>query len=272
MIQVIRGPEDAAELQASLDKMCEWADMWGMSFNVAKCKIMHVGARNPNHIYTMNGIQLTRSESERDIGVTVSSNLKPAQQCRKAAGTAVAVLGQITRAYHYRDRHIYLNLYKQYVRPHLEFAVPAWAPWTQADVQCLEHVQERAVKAISGLKGTTYEEKLVEVGLPSLKDRRTEFDMVQTFKLVNNVDTDNSDKWFERSDNRRLTRNGGGTDNLVVKRSRHEFRKNFFTVRVIEGWNRLPNAVKEAWTVHGFKSLYRRHNRDVVAPAPPSRT
>ena len=76
---------------------------------------------------------------ERDIGVTVSCNLKPSQQCKKAAQTASVVLGQITRAFH--NRKVFLNLHKQYVRPHLEFSVTAWAPWTQEDMETLEKVK-----------------------------------------------------------------------------------------------------------------------------------
>jgi hypothetical protein len=64
----------------------------------------------------------TTSE-ERDIGVTVCSNLKQGAQCRKAARTAAAVLGQVSRVFHYRDRFTFVKLYKQYVRPHLEFAI-----------------------------------------------------------------------------------------------------------------------------------------------------
>ena len=40
----------------------------------------------------------------------------------------------------------------------------AWAPWTKADIDCLEIVQKRAVRAISGLKEASFEEKLREVG------------------------------------------------------------------------------------------------------------
>ncbi len=75
--------------------------------------------------------------------MTVSSNLRPGAQCAKAARKASAVLGQISRAFHFRDRHTFLNLYKQYVRPHLEFAVQAWSPWTQQDKELLEKVQKR---------------------------------------------------------------------------------------------------------------------------------
>ena len=40
-------------------------------------------------------------------------------------------------AFHYRDRWTFVRLYKLYVRPHLEFAAPAWSPWTIQDKECL---------------------------------------------------------------------------------------------------------------------------------------
>ena len=72
--------------------------------------------------------------------------------------------GQILQAFHYRDRHVYISLHKQYVRPHLEFAVAAWSPWTKAAIDCLEKVQ---VKAVSRLRGRSYEERTAELGLPT---------------------------------------------------------------------------------------------------------
>jgi hypothetical protein len=58
----------------------------------------------------------------------ISENLNPTAQCAKAAKTAQGVLGQFTRAFHYRDRHVFMRLYKQYLRPHLEFSTQAWSP------------------------------------------------------------------------------------------------------------------------------------------------
>jgi hypothetical protein len=129
---------DRDELQEALNQLCTWADTWGMQFNVAKCTVMHMGHKNPKHVYQMNGQELEVTAEERDIGVMVADNLKPSAQCAKAARTAQSVLGQLTRAFHYRDRHIFIRLYKQYVRPHLEFSTQAWAPWTEADKSCLE--------------------------------------------------------------------------------------------------------------------------------------
>jgi hypothetical protein len=80
-----------------------------MEFNVKKCKVMHIGFNNPAQGYTMDGQQLGVTEEERDIGVSVSRNLKPSAQCAKAAKTAQTVLSQVSRAFHYRDRHIFLR-------------------------------------------------------------------------------------------------------------------------------------------------------------------
>jgi hypothetical protein len=57
-----------------------------MVFNVGKCKVMHMGHHNPAFNYTMNGqILLEETKEERDIGVIVSSNMKPTAQCLRAA-------------------------------------------------------------------------------------------------------------------------------------------------------------------------------------------
>ena len=60
------------------------------------------------------------------------------------------VLGQISRAFHYRFRHICMNsihlTVPTYVRTHLELSTQAWAPWTEEDKNLQEKVPQRAVK------------------------------------------------------------------------------------------------------------------------------
>ena len=112
---VIVDQSDIDNLQKCLDDLVEWAEVWGMEFNVDKCKVMHIGRTNPRAAYSMNGVVLKTTESERDIGVKVQSNLRPSLQCSEAAQRANAVLGQITRSFHYRDRRTFVKLYIQYV-------------------------------------------------------------------------------------------------------------------------------------------------------------
>ena len=56
-----------------------------------------------------------------------------------------------------------------------------------------------------------YEEKLKELALPSLQDRRLETDMVQTFQMVVRIDSEEGEQlWFERANSRRTTRYTAG--------------------------------------------------------------
>ncbi len=233
--QVIRSEADRDRLQDCLDRMTAWAETWGMAFNTNKCKVMHVGRGNPGYEYTMEGARLSDTKEERDIGVTVSSNLRPGAQCSKAARTAAAVLSQISRAFHYRDRNTFVNLYKQYIRPHLEFAVQVWSPWTQQDIETLEKVQKRAVGMVSGLKGVSYEEKLVELDLTTLKERRHQADMAQVYKIIIGKDNLERDCWFKMAaDGAVRTRQAAGLMNVVKPRTRLEVQTNFFSVRTAD--------------------------------------
>jgi hypothetical protein len=60
--KIITSIEDKDRLQEALDCLCDWADNWGMSFNLAKCKVMHVGVNNPAYEYTMRGVKLGTTE------------------------------------------------------------------------------------------------------------------------------------------------------------------------------------------------------------------
>ena len=42
---------DVMALQESIDKLLVWADNWSMKFNVAKCKVLHVGRTNLKHVH-----------------------------------------------------------------------------------------------------------------------------------------------------------------------------------------------------------------------------
>ena len=167
-----------------------------------------------------------------------------------------------TRAFMCRDRKVFLLLYKQFVRCHLEFAIPAWSPWLVQDIEILEWVQKRAVNFIVGLSGRTYEDKLRELKITSLAERRKKFDMVQTFKILNGHDRVDSSIWFKTvGDNaNRLTRNTAYRNNLVATRSRTDIRKNFFSNRVVNLWNSLPTDVKDARTVKLFKARLEKIN------------
>ena len=136
-------------------------------------------------------------------------------------------------------RFKFVNLYKIYVRPHLEFCTSAWSPWTESDLNTLEQVQKRAIRMISGLHSESYEEKLKELDLLSLKERRERADMIQTFKILQGFSDVNPSTWFSR-----------------IQISRTNVRSNFYSVRVPRKGNSIPSVIKESATVSIFKRRY----------------
>jgi hypothetical protein len=254
----IHGEKDCENLQEAFDRLLQWADRWGMEFNRQKCKVMHFGNNNGKHIYRMGDHVLEQTEEEKDVGVMVSNNLKPSKHCTKAARTASTVLGQISRAFKYRDKKIFPALYTRYVRPHLEFASPAWSPWLLKDIDILERVQKRAVGMVNGLGGLSYEEKLEALNMETLADRREYADLLLIYKVLNGICTVKKNKWvvmLTRPD--QVTR--AASDPLKLRKpfARTDIQKNYFTVRICDLWNRLPISIRAAKTVRKFKTTYR---------------
>ena len=58
----------------------DWTKKWQMSFNTKKCRVMHVGRTNHRYKYSMEGQTLDTVDSEKDLGIMISSDLKSSNQ------------------------------------------------------------------------------------------------------------------------------------------------------------------------------------------------
>jgi hypothetical protein len=120
-------------------------------------------------------------------------------------------------------------------------------------------VQEKAIRQIGGLKGKTYTERCRELDLETLAKRRFMQDMSQTFKIVKNIDKTDRDKVFlQQRDERACTRARANPWNIKKKFANTETRLNSFGLRVVDGWNSLPNEIKEVERLSVFKKKLRK--------------
>ncbi|CAM5077298.1 unnamed protein product, partial [Eretmochelys imbricata] len=161
--------EGRDRVQRDLDKLEDRAKRNLMRFNKDKCRVLHLGRKNPMHRYRLGTEWLGSSSAEKDPGVTVDEKLDMSQRCALVAKKASGILGSISRVIASRSRDVIIPLYLTLVKPHLEYCVQFWAPHHKKNVEKLERVQQRATKMIKGLEHMTYEEMLRELGLFHLR-------------------------------------------------------------------------------------------------------
>ena len=252
------------QIQKDLDNLVEWADKWQMRFNAEKCHVLHLGFNNANQDYHMknhNSSDRTRLKAtmeEKDLGVLVDNELSFTKHIATQVSKANRIVGQIRRSFSYLDKDIMRQLFIAFVRPHLEFSNVVWSPHHRKYIDMIERVQRRATKCVPGLKNKTYEERLAEMKLPSLRFRRKRGDLIELYKYTHGLYSVN-ESLIHYSE---IGHTRGHNLKLKKRSCKLDIRKFFFTFRTVNTWNDLPEEIVNSPSVNTFKTRtdnYFRH-------------
>ena len=252
----IRNKEDAAALQADIDTLEEWSDIWLLRFNPMKCHVLSLG-RIEDTKYTMRykvyNNEMEHVFEEKDLGVTVDSQLSFEDHIANKVRIANAMVGLIRRSFSYLSCYLFRKLYLALVRPHLEYAQVVWAPHSKKLINILENVQIRATKLVDGFGSLEYTERLRKLNIPTLVHRRARGAMIELYKHFNVYSRETLSESFQprqrntRSHDRQL-------HERVPKDGVRGLQSNSFYYRYTKTWNNLPAHVVTEENLNSFKN------------------
>ena len=178
---------DSMALQQDLNNLEVWSSKNSIQYNPSKCKILTVTRkRNPiTFSYKLTSNDLVRCDEERDLGITITYNLKWDSHITKIRSTANKCLGLLKRTcYDLPDTRVRRALYLSLVKSNLSYGSQVWSPETATLKKIIEGVQRRASLWILRLKrgDLTYVDRLKKLDLLPLSYDREIKDLIFYYK------------------------------------------------------------------------------------------
>ena len=244
-----------SQVQYDIDSLSAWAEDSGMTFNVSKCFQVSFGL--PPHkdhlLYNVNGDTLSHilNSSFNDLGLTVSSPLTFNNHVNEVTNKAFQRLGLINKIFVNKTQACIVQLYKSFVRPLVEYSSIVWCPYTDMNIAKVERIQKRMTKMFPSLRHLPYRDRLESLGLLSLRARRLRFQLIYAFKMYQRKSDNCFLDFFTFS---KASNTRGHCAKLIHEHNNRNYRSNFFTVSVVNIWNKLQPSAITAPSLTIFKS------------------
>ena len=125
----------------------------------------------PSWTYNLGENIISIAKEEKDLGVVMQDNLSLEKHKNRIFGDTFMMLRNIRMAFHFPDKDM-RKIITTMIRPKLEYAKVIWSPHKKKHVLKLERIQRIATKIVPELENLPYEERLKEMHLTKLKERK----------------------------------------------------------------------------------------------------
>ena len=191
---------------------------------------------------------------KKDLGVHIDPELNFNEHINKQTKKACRLSGMIMRTFVNKTQSIMIPLNKALIRPVVEYGNPVWCPYLRKDIDQIEKIQRNFTKNIIGMKDLDYVERLRLLKLPSLEYRRIRGDMIEVYKILNNLYDSITTNSLLTLDINSTTR---GHNFKLQKGSFNTTKyKYFFSNRVVNLWNKLSDKIVNAPSLNVFKNNF----------------
>ena len=237
--------------ESDLTSLFNWAESVHLSLALNKTVLLHLGNNNPHRKYLISGTPLESVNRIKDLGVLITDDLDFEQHCRNLAHKGHFIANSIFSAFQTRSTEFLTQMFKTYVRPTLEYATEVWSPIEIGDIDLIERVQRRFTKRIPSVRHLPYPERLRELDLVSLEERRIKADLIQMFKMSKGMSFLKFDDLFERVSERARLRY---PNRVRPQPARNRIRKQCFSVRTVHPWNHLDSELSSSTKLSTFRN------------------
>jgi hypothetical protein len=176
-------------LQHSLDRLYSWADSWQLAINISKCCVVSTcfnKAVSCNKYYLDRNL-IPSTTYTLDLGITITNDLSCHTHIKNIVSKTLQRNNTFFRGFVSRNLNICRKAFITYIRPLLEYNSVVWNPTHIYLIDLVESVLRKFSKRILLLSNLPYTERLAGLGLESLELRRLRFDLMNYFKIVNNL-------------------------------------------------------------------------------------
>jgi hypothetical protein len=136
-------------LQRALSDLELWCSRWRIKLNVAKTQLVRFPKRKEKLELKLFGQRISEKDELTLLGVIFDQRLSFGSHCRlkaKEAARRVGLLKRVSGQGWGASKRVLLNLYKQYVRPVLEYGNAGIADAAKSNLALLQRVQNSALR------------------------------------------------------------------------------------------------------------------------------